>query len=454
MKPLLKREYERSKTLARELEATGDLSSAFIALERAHILGQRYLIPHIHAHLLMLKIGLKQRDVREIFGQLLRIVATIPGYLLGWVPKGNTGGSNVSALKPIPLRADLAPALADYNVWRDVMKRAIVFCVIALCVIASLFIFDARHQSSASALSQYWTSQRFTPISIGESTHSLSVTPVVNFYGEPGFATEAGVSYLVQTDKHTVLFDLGHNRQQAQESPLEQNLQRLDVNTDELDTVFISHFHRDHIGGRTWEEKSSIGFGFNQPALVNTSIFAPIPLSYPGKDVTTIDKPTILMDSLASTGPIPRQLVLGRVDEQALVIHLENKGLVVVVGCGHQTLTALITHIETHFEAPLYALIGDVHFPLETGRLHIAGIDIQRRLASGSGLFSPISKQDVLNDIALMSQKFDIVALGAHDTSDQALVLVEEHFTGEFIPVRAGKPIHFDDFVTRTKEAR
>ena len=42
MKPLLKREYERSKKLARELEATGDLSSAFIALERAHILGQRY----------------------------------------------------------------------------------------------------------------------------------------------------------------------------------------------------------------------------------------------------------------------------------------------------------------------------------------------------------------------------------------------------------------------------
>ena len=95
-----------------------------------------------------------------------------------------------------------------------------------------------------------------------------------------------------------------------------------------------------------------------------------------------------------------------------------------------------------------------MHFPLETGRLHIAGIDIQRRLASGSGLLSPIGKQDVLNDIALMSQKFDIVALGAHDTSDQALVLVEEHFTGEFIPVRAGKPIHFDDFVTRTKEAR
>ncbi|WP_273346740.1 MULTISPECIES: DUF3703 domain-containing protein [Alteromonas] len=45
---------KHSKKLARELEATGDLSSAFIALERAHFLGQRYLIPNIQTHLLML----------------------------------------------------------------------------------------------------------------------------------------------------------------------------------------------------------------------------------------------------------------------------------------------------------------------------------------------------------------------------------------------------------------
>ena len=45
---------KHSKKLARELEATGDLSSAFIALERAHFLGQHYLIPNIQTHLLML----------------------------------------------------------------------------------------------------------------------------------------------------------------------------------------------------------------------------------------------------------------------------------------------------------------------------------------------------------------------------------------------------------------
>ena len=46
---------ESLSDLKREgIEATGDLSSAFIALERAHFLGQRYLIPNIQTHLLML----------------------------------------------------------------------------------------------------------------------------------------------------------------------------------------------------------------------------------------------------------------------------------------------------------------------------------------------------------------------------------------------------------------
>ena len=61
--------------------------------------------------------------------------------------------------------------------------------------------------------------------------------------------------------------------------------------------------------------------------------------------------------------------------------------------------------------------------------------------------------QDVLEDIALMSQKFSMVALGAHDTSDSALALVEQHFTGELLPVRAGRPIHFNGSDSQKQEA-
>jgi hypothetical protein len=98
--------------LACELFTRGDLDAAFHHLERAHVLGQPWAIHHTRAHWLMLKIGLKRRDVREIFGQIIRIAG---GGLLSWVgrlPEGNTGGANVPAEKPMPLPPDLK-ALCD-----------------------------------------------------------------------------------------------------------------------------------------------------------------------------------------------------------------------------------------------------------------------------------------------------------------------------------------------------
>lgn len=91
--------------------AAGRFDLAFAHLERAHILGQRHLRPHWQTHWRMLAIARQRGDGREIFGQLLRLAATPLGWLLGWVPIGNTGGANVSALRPLPLPPDLAALL-------------------------------------------------------------------------------------------------------------------------------------------------------------------------------------------------------------------------------------------------------------------------------------------------------------------------------------------------------
>jgi hypothetical protein len=84
----------------------GDLSGAFARFERAHILGQRRTRLHIRAHAAMLKLGWTRRDYREVMGQLSRIVAAALFSRI-WVPEGNTGGANVSALKPMPVPDDL-----------------------------------------------------------------------------------------------------------------------------------------------------------------------------------------------------------------------------------------------------------------------------------------------------------------------------------------------------------
>lgn len=88
----------------------------------------------------MLRIGFKRKDSREIFGQMIRLLATVPGFIFGWIPKGNPGGANISALKPVPLPPDLEPLLANTNIWRDVFIRFAIFGVIALIVLGLSFI--------------------------------------------------------------------------------------------------------------------------------------------------------------------------------------------------------------------------------------------------------------------------------------------------------------------------
>lgn len=96
----------------RELEAgyasleSGDFTEAFRLFERAHILGQRSPRLHVRAHAAMLKVAWLRRDSKELIGQLTRIVAAALFSRI-WVPEGNTGGVNVSALKRMPVPDDL-----------------------------------------------------------------------------------------------------------------------------------------------------------------------------------------------------------------------------------------------------------------------------------------------------------------------------------------------------------
>ncbi len=100
--------FRHEAAAARQAFALGELGAAFRHLERAHILGQPWAGPHSWTHWMMLRIGWRRRDGREIRGQLLRLAA---GGLLSWadrLPIGNTGGADVPATKSMPVPDDLA----------------------------------------------------------------------------------------------------------------------------------------------------------------------------------------------------------------------------------------------------------------------------------------------------------------------------------------------------------
>lgn len=97
--------------VARAAELQGDAQRSFSHLERAHVLGQASTVQHVRVHVLMLLWALRHRVHREAMGQVLRIVGAATKTAIGWVPTGNTGGSNVSPFKPLPIPADLQQVL-------------------------------------------------------------------------------------------------------------------------------------------------------------------------------------------------------------------------------------------------------------------------------------------------------------------------------------------------------
>ena len=439
MKQELKTAFREEMAKARTCYEAGELDQAFHHFERAHIIGQQSLTRHMVSHWWMFKIGIRKSDFREIFGQTTRMVAVIPGYVFGWVPKGNTGGANVSPIKPMAIPEDLAPMLADYSVARDVWKR--VFLFIALMLVAVLGT-DLLRAIDSRSLEHAWQLQAYTKVESFGSTRSLTVTPLVNWHAaSEELKTEPGVSYLIETDTQTILFDLGFNRLEENPSPLEWNMDKLGVSLSDIDTIFLSHAHLDHTGGSKWADAGTFSLGANQVDLSDKRIFAPVTLSYPGAKVETISAPTALMTGVATTGPIARRLFVGRIDEQALVINLEGKGLVVVVGCGHQTVPKLMERLQKSFDEPVYAIVGDLHYPVPEGRLNMFGIDVQRRLASGDGIFSPITKDVVVNEVTALKQQLGAIMIGGHDTSDELIELFAQKFGERFHKAEVGRSV-------------
>jgi hypothetical protein len=102
--------YRQEMQLAIKARIDGNLNLAIHHYERAHILSQKYTIPHLKSHLGMLRIGFLRKDTREIVGQCIRVVAALIFSKI-WVPIGNTGGTNVSALRPMPIPEDLQQVL-------------------------------------------------------------------------------------------------------------------------------------------------------------------------------------------------------------------------------------------------------------------------------------------------------------------------------------------------------
>jgi len=290
------------------------------------------------------------------------------------------------------------------------------------------------------------TIERLSPFG---TVNNLSILPLVDFYtDDPYLKTEPGVSYLIRADDTTILMDTGFNAKKEHPSPLLHNMQKLGVSPSEIDMIFISHAHLDHLGGMHEQKTKSFSLSKGPVALSEIPVYTPEPLVpsefNPGPKSRIIDTPMVIKKGIASTGPIPRFLFLmGRTLEHALAINVEGKGIVFIIGCGHQTIERIIERGKSLFKEPIYGIIGGLHFPVNGGRINIGPLNIQKIVGTDQPPWKAISESDVDHAINAIKQntRAGLVSISAHDSSDWAIERFKTAFADRYTELKVGKEI-------------
>lgn len=200
------------------------------------------------------------------------------------------------------------------------------------------------------------------------------------------------VIFEINNTKHIILFDTGLGPWVAS-----YNVDVIGFDLSCCEMVILSHGHIDHAGGlldiRKKMNTKSIPLIIHSDAFKNrlfkfqqSTINLPPPnkslLAQAGYDIIEKNQPSMwLDDSILVTGEIPRtndfEIGLsnhysnenGKVeseplirDDQAIVLNIKDKGLVIITGCAHSGIINTVNYVKKLTgEAKIYAILGGMH---------------------------------------------------------------------------------------------
>jgi 7,8-dihydropterin-6-yl-methyl-4-(beta-D-ribofuranosyl)aminobenzene 5'-phosphate synthase len=261
---------------------------------------------------------------------------------------------------------------------------------------------------------------------------------------------EHGLSMLVTVTKgghdHRLLFDAGATPDGALE-----NMRRLEVDPTSIEAIVCSHGYFDHTAGldgllrvlgpsrmpvvihpHFWRRRRAMFPGRDPQELPTIS---PTALRETGFEIIEDRQPSFLLDgAVLITGEVPRvtgyepgfpfqqawledewrpdPLVL---DDQALIVNLRDKGLIVLTGCGHAGVGNISRYARRLTgDLPLHALLGGFHL--------------------NGPLFEPLIPQ-VLDDLGALDPQ---VLVPAHCTGWRAQHAMAARFGDAFVPNSVG----------------
>ena len=265
---------------------------------------------------------------------------------------------------------------------------------------------------------------------------------------------EHGFSVLVTVTRagreHRFLFDAGTSPDGVTE-----NMRRLDIDPGSIEAIVCSHGHFDHTTGidgliravgranlpvlihpHFWRRRRVVLPGYEPIELPSTSRRA---LDEAGFDVIEEQQPSFLFDrSVLITGEVPRttgyepgfppqQAWIGGdwepdplvLDDQALIVNVTGRGLVVITGCGHAGVINIARYAQRLTGGqPLYALLGGFHL--------------------NGPLFEPLIPR-VLDELAAMNPG---VLVPAHCTGWRAQHAMAARLPHAFVPNTVGTSFH------------
>lgn len=216
---------------------------------------------------------------------------------------------------------------------------------------------------------------------------------MVSLRAEHGFA--ALVTLYAGGERHQLLFDAGLSPE-----GLIENMDRLQLDPKEIEAVVLSHGHFDHTGGLAGLVER-LGRP-NAPLLVHPKAYTnrrsappnaePLPLPPPsrsalegaGFELLESEDPSLLFhDTLLVTGEVPRVTDFeqgfpffqaerdGRwepephlMDDQAVVVNVRGRGLVVLTGCGHSGIVNIVRRAQALAgTSGVAGVLGGFHLP-------------------------------------------------------------------------------------------
>ncbi len=223
-----------------------------------------------------------------------------------------------------------------------------------------------------------------------------------------GVRTDWGFSCFVEGLDKTILFDTGRY-----DDLLMANLSRLEIAPRQIDALFLSHDHPDHVGGvmavLRARPAAEVALIESFPSGFNNAI------EKRGGTAREIDPPRTISNNCLSTGQM-RSWVR---NEQALII-LTDRGTIVLTGCAHPGVVEIVARAKALTRQEVLLVAGGFH--------------LLRENASSIRTTAARLKQLGVRHVA-----------PSHCTGSEATGILAEAFGNRFIASGAGRIITADD---------